>query len=198
MSPRRGDLDRHLAAVVDGDHAGVHGGRADRRVIGVDVRAPDAVGPVLVGGRAVVREFLADFRAMLDGVHPPRVDGRIARGGMSLASDRRPLPQSSTRGSGLSGRGSGVSRPARCRRPAAGGRRAGAAVAFASVMPELRARSSAAEVRLALLQEGGHALLLVLRREEQVEEAPLVRQRVGQAHLVGRIDRLLRHPQRDR
>ena len=54
------------------------------------------------------------------------------------------------------------------------------------------------EVRLALLQEGGHALLLVVRGEEQVEEAALVGERIGQAHLVRGIDRLLRQAQRDR
>ena len=62
----------------------------------------------------------------------------------------------------------------------------------------LAARSAALEVGAPLLEEGGHPLLLVLGREEEVEEAALVGERIGQAHLIGRVDRLLGQPQRER
>ena len=57
---------------------------------------------------------------------------------------------------------------------------------------------SALELRVALLDEGRHPLLLVLGGEEEVEEAPLVGERIGQAHLVGGVHRLLGQSQRER
>src|SRR5690606_39109624 len=64
----------------------------------------------------------------------------------------------------------------------------------------LRSTASAVlERRLSLLHEGGHALLLVLGREQRVEDPPLEQDPLGQGGLVGAIDRLLEdHDRRQR
>src|SRR2546423_3506130 len=58
--------------------------------------------------------------------------------------------------------------------------------------------SSPLENRLALLQEGLHALLLVLGREQEVEVLPLHGQALGQRGLQRLVDRLLGQTRRDR
>jgi hypothetical protein len=51
--------------------------------------------------------------------------------------------------------------------------------------------STVLESRLALLDEGGHALLLVLQRELRLEHAPLEEHPLGERGLVGAVDRFL-------
>jgi len=49
------------------------------------------------------------------------------------------------------------------------------------------------EVRRPLLDEGGHAFLLVLAREDRMEDAALEADTLGQCHLVAAVDALLDH-----
>ena len=104
----RAHLDRHPAAAREGDPPGVDRGRADRRVVRVDIGAPDHLrGPA---GRAPEREAAADRRAEL-----PRVDRPIGAG------ERR--ARSATRGGGSDDDERPNPRAVRPRRDAVAGRR---------------------------------------------------------------------------
>src|SRR5690242_10801316 len=81
----------------------------------------------------------------------------------------------------LYGEGSAASRPLRR------GRRAGPARG-----PTATA-SAVLVVRLALLDEGGHALLAVLGRERRVEQAALEPHALGERRLERAVHRLLGH-----
>src|SRR5690606_24498461 len=65
-----------------------------------------------------------------------------------------------------------------------------------TLWPVRAAVSAIAESGLALLGEGGHALLLVLEREHGMEHAALEAQPFGKRRLVGAVDRLLDHRHR--
>src|SRR5205085_10039285 len=73
--------------------------------------------------------------------------------------------------------------------PSSGGGMAGA---------DPRSALAAAEVRVALLDEGLHALLLVLGREEHGEEGRLLAQAGAEGALEGEVRRLLRVGERER
>src|SRR5260370_16907117 len=54
-------------------------------------------------------------------------------------------------------------------------------------------RSLVLELRLALFHERRHAFLLVLGREQRVEQPPLEEHPFGERRLEGAVDRFLRH-----
>ena len=70
----RTDLDRHFAARRRRDQADLHRGGADAAVVGVDVRAPDAL-----VGRAAGRADVAVARAVVAAMSWRAVDVSIPR-----------------------------------------------------------------------------------------------------------------------
>ncbi|MPL85440.1 hypothetical protein SDC9_31408 [bioreactor metagenome] len=62
-----------------------------------------------------------------------------------------------------------------------------------SAANRVRDGSAVAELRFALFEEGRHALLLVLGREQRVEDAALEMHALGEGGLVGAVDAFLHH-----